>query len=155
MPDFMPAPAFTATSAPSPIYFFTVSGVAATRVSLGSGSVGTAIRIKVSASVGKPQRQGPSGPMRSERQESENDEDDDAVDRTPFHQHEEAPIGPLVLGIIHIRMPGRENLLVGHFLLLRQWACRPVLEQGLGRGNRRRRGYIDRCRPDISGGNPV
>src|SRR5947209_19051958 len=79
MPDFTPAPAWTATSAPSPIYFFTVSGVAATRVSLGSASVGTAIRIKVSANVGKPQRQGPSGPSTSKRQESEDNEDHDAV----------------------------------------------------------------------------
>src|SRR5947209_14833896 len=121
MPDFIPAPACTAISAPSPTYFFTVSGVAATRVSLGSGSVGTAIRIKVSAYIGKVQPRDPPGPWRLKRQEREDDEDDDAVDRAPFHQHEEAPIGPLVLGIIHIRMPGRENLLVGHFLLLRQW----------------------------------
>src|SRR5438270_5516103 len=101
MPDFTPAPAWTATSAPNPIYFFTVSGVAATRVSLGSGSVGTAIRIKVSA---KRRETGvrPRARRRSEGQEGENDKNDDAVKRAPFHQHEEAPIGPLVLGIVHV-----------------------------------------------------
>src|SRR6476660_2769083 len=117
MPDFIPAPACTATSAPSPMYFLTVSGVAATRVSVGSGSVGTAIRIKVSAkrrqTAGRPARA-----LGSERQEGKDDEDDDAVDCAPLHQREEAPIGPLVLGIIHICMRGRENLLFGHFLLL-------------------------------------
>src|SRR5947209_18478514 len=115
MPDLMPAPACTATSAPSPRYFFTVSGVAATRVSLGSGSVGTAIRIKVSAERREPGLRPPAR-HRSEGQEGEDDEDADAVNRAPFHQVEKAPIGPLVLGIIHVRMPGRENLLVGHFL---------------------------------------
>src|SRR5437763_15906802 len=103
MPDFMPAPACTATSAPRPTYFFTVSGVAATRVSLESGSVGTAIRIRVSAkrrqTAVRPREQ-----RRSECQESEANEDDDAVDRAPLHQREEAPIGPLVLGILHVSM---------------------------------------------------
>src|SRR6476620_1729607 len=117
MPDFIPAPACTATSAPSPMYFLTVSGVAATRNTEGSGSVGTAIRIKVSAkrrqTAGRPARA-----LGSKRQEGKDDEDDDAVDCAPLHQREEAPIGPLVLGIIHICMPGRENLLFGHFLLL-------------------------------------
>ena len=46
MPAFRPAPACTATSAPKALYFFTVSGVAATRVSFPSVSERTAIRIE-------------------------------------------------------------------------------------------------------------
>src|SRR5260221_7828764 len=45
MPDFVPAPGSTATSAPSPFIFLTVSGVAATRPSAGSISRATAMRI--------------------------------------------------------------------------------------------------------------
>jgi len=45
MPDFVPAPGSTATSAPSPFIFLTVSGVAATRPSAGSTSRATAMRI--------------------------------------------------------------------------------------------------------------
>src|SRR5690349_8054248 len=43
MPDLTPAPGSMATSAPSAIIFFTVSGVAATRGSAGSISTGMAI----------------------------------------------------------------------------------------------------------------
>src|SRR5205085_6731772 len=45
MPAPAPAPACTTTSAPRPLYLRTVSGVAATRVSTGSVSDRTAIRI--------------------------------------------------------------------------------------------------------------
>src|SRR5271169_2281057 len=44
-PDLMPAPGSTDTSAPSALYFFTVSGEAATRGSDGSISLATAIFI--------------------------------------------------------------------------------------------------------------
>src|SRR5712691_9583686 len=48
MPDFVPALGSTATSAPSPCIFLTVSGVAATRASAGSTSRATAMRIALS-----------------------------------------------------------------------------------------------------------
>src|SRR4051812_1710997 len=46
-PARVPAPAWTTTSAPSALYFLTVSGVAATRLSTGSVSDKTAIRMKL------------------------------------------------------------------------------------------------------------
>src|ERR1700723_1098045 len=45
MPDLTPAPGSTASSAPRPIIFLTVSGVAATRGSPGSDSAATATFI--------------------------------------------------------------------------------------------------------------
>src|SRR6185437_8668855 len=45
-PDLTPAPGSTATSAPSALYFFTVSGEAATRGSEGSISLATAIFMR-------------------------------------------------------------------------------------------------------------
>ena len=46
MPEARPAPVLTFISAPSPASFFTVSGVAATRVSAASVSAGTAISME-------------------------------------------------------------------------------------------------------------
>src|ERR1043165_8901711 len=51
-PDLMPAPGSTATSTPSALNFFTVSGDAATRGSEGSISLATAIFIKPPAPLG-------------------------------------------------------------------------------------------------------
>src|SRR5882757_5393046 len=51
MPEPMPAPRVTATSAPSALNFLTVSGVAATRGSPASVSRATAIRIHVFPAV--------------------------------------------------------------------------------------------------------
>src|ERR1700730_12487435 len=48
-PDLMPAPGSTATSTPSALYFFTVSGDAATRGSDGSISLATAIFMRLIA----------------------------------------------------------------------------------------------------------
>src|SRR6185503_20566755 len=48
IPEAMPAPRATATSAPRALNFLTVSGVAATRGSLASVSRATAIRIRAS-----------------------------------------------------------------------------------------------------------
>src|SRR6476620_8725749 len=51
-PDLMPAPGSTATSAPSALNFFTVSGDAATRGSVGSISLATAIFMRPPAPRG-------------------------------------------------------------------------------------------------------
>src|SRR3954447_21700389 len=51
-PDLIPAPGSTATSTPSALNFFTVSGDAATRGSEGSISLATAIFIGPPAALG-------------------------------------------------------------------------------------------------------
>ncbi len=51
-PDLMPAPGSTATSTPNVLYFFTVSGEAATRGSDGSTSLATAIFMEPPAARG-------------------------------------------------------------------------------------------------------
>src|SRR5262245_41647131 len=61
MPDFIPAPGSTVTSAPSPCIFLTVSGVAATRPSSGSLSRATAMRIPPSPGAGRSVRASATG----------------------------------------------------------------------------------------------
>src|ERR1700759_2673767 len=56
-PDLMPAPGSTAISTPSALYFFTVSGEAATRGSDGSISLATAIFMGPPAVRGAPAQQ--------------------------------------------------------------------------------------------------
>src|SRR5258708_5737008 len=77
MPDLVPAPGSTATSAPSAFIFLTVSGVAATRSSPASTSRATAMRIHPSPR----ERRRISGYGRAARGERERNERDQHHDR--------------------------------------------------------------------------
>src|SRR5581483_297552 len=89
MPAFTPAPFSTATSAPKPARRFTVSGVAATRVSPESASAG--IPIFMARFVGSGQ-------------ENEHaDQHDNDRSRSVFHHPQEALVGFLVLLVIVAR----------------------------------------------------
>src|SRR6187397_53809 len=103
MPDLTPAPGCTATSAPSPIIFLTVSGVAATRGSDRSASAATAIFIMppTAARSRRGRLQAPNRePNRSSQKigHSHDDEDDNAHD--PFHERQEVKVGLLVCGVV-------------------------------------------------------
>src|SRR3954447_18051418 len=104
MPDLTPAPGCTATSAPSPIIFLTVSGVAATRGSDGSASAATAIFI-MPPTAGPHLAGSGSGPQGGEPDRSgqkighSGDDEDDKAPH-PFHQRDEIPIGLLVRGVV-------------------------------------------------------
>src|SRR3954447_25115540 len=99
MPDLMPAPGCTATSAPSPIIFLTVSGVAATRGSDGSASAATAIFMMPPRPPAPERRrlQAPAtGPNRSSQKIGHPGDDDDDDAHDPPHQRQEIQIGLLV-----------------------------------------------------------
>src|SRR5882672_6727765 len=122
-PDLMPAPGSTATSAPSALNFFTVSGDAATRGSDGSISLATAIFMRPPAPRGSrtdklalfPQgwvpvlwparrlRATPRSGATAEGSGQENahhgnDEDDGSG--AVFHQHDETLIGLLMRFVV-------------------------------------------------------
>ena len=67
-PALAPAPCSTATSAPSPTNFLTVSGVAATRVSPGSVSAGAPISIRLPPRPSTSARQAPTASPLARRQ---------------------------------------------------------------------------------------
>src|SRR5436190_10201667 len=102
MPDLTPAPGCTATSAPSPIIFLTVSGVAATRGSDGSASAATAIFIVPPTAAPHLAGSGPQGgePDRSGQKIGHSGDDEDDKASHPFHQRDEIPIGLLVRGVV-------------------------------------------------------
>src|SRR5688572_17360692 len=90
-----PAPDCTATSAPRPMSFFTVSGEAATRVSSLSASAGTAIFIMGSCLTaprspeearGRKSLASEDARGRLEEESSHQDEDHCDADRAPFRQ---------------------------------------------------------------------
>src|SRR4051812_16047513 len=104
MPDFTPAPGCTATSAPSPIIFLTVSGVAATRGSDGSASAATAIFIMPPTAARSHRRRceasGCEEPNRSGQEIGHPDQDDDDKSQGPFHERQKTQIGLLMRGIV-------------------------------------------------------
>src|SRR5258708_40034671 len=102
MPALTPAPGCTATSAPSPISFLTVSGVAATRGSDGSASAPTAIFIMPPTAARIWRARGPRGgePDRSGQKNSHPDDDEDDKAPHPFHQRGEVLVGLLVRGVV-------------------------------------------------------
>src|ERR1700687_320567 len=136
-PDLMPAPGSTAISTPSALNFFTVSGEAATRDSVGSISLATAIFIRPPAAQGARARanvsqgwipvlppesvqflQGapPLGGATGEASGQENrhhGEDEDDGGGAVFHQLDEALIG-LLMSLIIVAVSGR----VRHFVML-------------------------------------
>src|SRR5215213_9541754 len=104
MPDLTPAPGCTATSAPSPIIFLTVSGVAATRGSDGSDSAATAIFIMPPTAARCPRgcSRSPLGrePNRLRQKIGHPDQDDDDKSHDPFHERQKAQIGLLMGGVV-------------------------------------------------------
>src|SRR5258708_24788878 len=102
MPDLMPAPGCTATSAPSPIIFLTVPGVAATRGSDGSASAATAIFIMPPTAARMWRALGPRGgePDRSGQKNGHSDDNEDDKATHPFHQLDEVQIGLLVGSVV-------------------------------------------------------
>src|ERR1700735_3376074 len=102
MPDFMPAPGSTATAAPSPLIFLTVSGTAATRGSPASVSATTATFMipPMAAAYARPattdwimERR-----LGEKNRHQDHDGDDDAHDH--LHQGDEVLVGLLVGGVI-------------------------------------------------------
>src|SRR3954463_3681272 len=102
MPDLMPAPGCTSTSAPSPIIFLTVSGVAATRGSDGSASAPTAIFIMPPTAARMWRARGPRGgePDRSGQKISHSGDDQNDEAAHPLHQRNEVQVGLLVRGVV-------------------------------------------------------
>src|SRR6201999_3777708 len=114
-PDLIPAPGSTATSTPSALNFFTVSGDAATRGSEGSISLATAIFMWPPAQgtrVSKATRReaARSNGLGQENRHQGNDQNDAAG--AVLHQLDEAFIGLLMRGII-VAVSGR----VSHFVM--------------------------------------
>src|ERR1700759_5100028 len=134
-PYLRPAPGSTAISTPSALYFFTVSGDAATRGSAGSISLATAIFIKppaardareqtsaysaeigtgfITGAISSRRRAAARSPQRSGQEDRHHGHDEDDGCGAVFHQHDEALIGLLMRRII-VAVGGR----VGHFVML-------------------------------------
>src|ERR1700693_1306404 len=116
----MPAPGSTATCAPRPISFLTVSGVAATRGSLVSASAGIAIFMlpptRAWSSEAALQRQ--YGRERSGEEIGHQNEQDDHEGDAHFGELQKKPIRVFVLGIV---VAGRRRVfdlaVVGHLVL--------------------------------------
>src|ERR1700743_2902661 len=118
-PDLIPAPGSIATSAPSALNFFTVSGETATRGSAGSISLATAIfmgppdgarRAHYGRGTGCDATQ-PND--RSDQEVRHQGQDHANGDRAVLHQGDEALIGRLMGRIVHA-VGGR----VGHFAMI-------------------------------------
>src|SRR5271156_1175287 len=114
IPDLIPAPGSTATSAPSPIIFLTVSGVAATRGSPASVSAATAIFISPPTPArplsGRCRFFGGSG---QENRHQDDDSDDDRHHH--FQQRNEIAVCLFVRGVIVARRSRVFDLaMVGH-----------------------------------------
>src|ERR1700753_2490028 len=97
-PDLMPAPGSTATSTPSALNFFTVSGEAATRGSAGSVFPAAAIFMRASDSARRapnevaPARRGATTEISSDQEIRHQDQDDRNRQRAVFHQLDETLI---------------------------------------------------------------
>src|SRR3984885_8272630 len=104
MPDFIPAPGSTATSAPRPSIFLTVSGVAATRGSPASISAATAIFIVPPVtkltSAAAPRQTVAACKFRLGEKKRHQDHNDDDHRESGFHQGYEISVGLLVRGQI-------------------------------------------------------
>src|SRR5882724_3182214 len=118
-PDLTPAPGSTATSTPSALNFFTVSGEAATRGSAGSISLATAIFMRPPDAARRAHKTGvaatPGGATsdRSDQEDRHQDQDERNRHRSIFHERDEALIGRLMGRIVHA--VGRR---VGHFAMM-------------------------------------
>src|SRR5690348_16378901 len=99
MPDFTQAPVSTTTSAPRPLSFLTVSGVAATRGSAASTSAGTAIFIDATRGSSRTAGGGVSGGVSDQEISHQAQQDDEETDH-PFGERDEILVGPFVLGIV-------------------------------------------------------
>src|ERR1700742_2117594 len=101
--DLRPAPGSTATSAPSALNFFTVSGDTATRGSAGSISLATAIFMRPPDAARRahktrvaPSCRGATSRERSDQEDRHQDQDDDHGARAVLHQLDEPLIGRLM-----------------------------------------------------------
>src|SRR6201999_2796180 len=128
-PDLRPAPGSIATSAPSALNFFTVSGEAATRGSAGSISLATAIFMRPPESARRtpielaPALRSAIFEIGSDEEVGHQDEDDCTRHRAVFHQLDETLIGRFMGRIIHA-VGGR----VGYFAMFRYCChCCPQL----------------------------
>src|SRR5271154_5171053 len=117
-PDLIPAPGSTATSAPSPIIFLTVSGVAATRGSPASVSAATAtFMIPPTAARPLSGRCRYSSGSGQENRHQDQDRDDDCHHH--FHQRDEIAVGLFVSGVVVARCGCVFDLaMVGHRICL-------------------------------------
>src|SRR5215469_15341333 len=93
-PDLMPAPGSTATSTPSALNFFTVSGEAATRGSAGSISLATAIFMRPPDGARRARKTGVAPPDAAQRRGNRSDQEvghqyqeDRHRHGAPLHQH--------------------------------------------------------------------
>src|SRR6202034_3572740 len=103
MPDLNPAPGSTATSAPRPTIFLTVSGVAATRGSPESVSATTATFINppTAAMAGNQPMSVFAVRSRQEIRHPDNNDDDDC--HRHFHQRDEIAVRLFMSGVIVAR----------------------------------------------------
>src|ERR1700733_5920596 len=102
-PDLRPAPGSMATSAPSALNFFTVSGETATRGSAGSISLATAIFMGPPDGARRAHNTGVAPVCdaaqpndRSDQEDRHQDQDEGDGDRAVLHQLDEALIGRLM-----------------------------------------------------------
>src|SRR5579875_1777494 len=126
MPDFSPAPAWILTSAPRPMSFLTVSGVAATRPSAGSLSAGTAISMKGSGILEALSQPDFSFPVKlrltgsaavaekSAQEESQQGEEDNHASHGVFYSLDKHPVGFFMFLIVHRGMTRRVRLMFSH-----------------------------------------
>src|SRR3984885_13062457 len=127
-PDLIPAPGSTATSTPSALNFFTVSGDAATRGSEGSISLATAIFMEPPAAQGTRvsgtarRMTARSTGLGQEKRHQGNDQDDAAG--AVLHQLDEAFIGLLMRGVIVAVSGGG-----GNFVMLTHQSLQRGLQQ--------------------------
>src|SRR4051812_10768218 len=130
-PDLIPAPGSTATSTPSALNFFIVSGDAATRGSEGSISLATAIFMEPPAALGtrvsgSARREAArSNGLGQENRHQGNDQNDAAG--AVLHQLDEAFIGLLVRGVV-VAVRGS----VGNFVMLSHKSLQRVSSNCLG-----------------------
>src|SRR5215471_10232699 len=114
MPDLTPAPACTATVAPSATIFLTVSGVAATRASSASVSAITATFIDPP----------PAGRVSSRQKNCHEYEDHDDDRERYLHQRDEIAIHLFVSGIVIARCGRVLDLgVIGHSHLSKRQTC--------------------------------
>src|SRR5580692_12238060 len=115
MPDLIPAPGSTATSAPRPIIFLTVSGVAATRDSPASVSAATATFINPPTAARPAIRPMSVCAVRSRQEVRHQDDDDDDDDHHHFGQRDESTVGLFVSRVIVARCSRIFDLgVIGH-----------------------------------------
>src|ERR1700692_4800666 len=118
MPDLIPAPGSTATSAPRPIIFLTVSGVAATRGSPASVSAATATFINPPTAARPALADVGILRFRSSQENRHQDKDGDDHRHDDFHQGDEIAVRLFVSGVIVARCSRVFDLgVIGHCYL--------------------------------------